>query len=595
MLNLKNKYKDAAPFDTIKSIRESLYQVGIEVYEEKWENVSSECFSVRLSIDGFPEVGMNGKGITRSFALASAYGELIERLQNKKLFNKTYGLKLNKNIFPDEKLGDMMRFSAEHPEIMKYLVHDYENERFFDMFRKYPKLSYLSEFYSVFEEKSQYLPSKLINMTCGTNGMCAGNSPFEALSHGVCEIMERYVSKRILYDQLTLPHIPIENIKDQKIVNLIKLLEKEGLEVIIKDCTLGGIYPVVGVLLLNKSGMRYQFRLGSESIFSIALERCLTEIFQGSDIRTFVQHSMLPLEYNFKNEESDIRNNLTKISKNGTGQFPASIFYDVKSDDTYKKAFLVEMESNKQGYEHLLRLLKQNKFELYIRNLSFLGFPTYKIYIPGMSEIFLCDVQKIEDKIKTNQLANCLLNIQKCNTSDLELLLKELKAYCDLNPKNYCIENSPYFRATNLHLKKTNEFGKIDIRLIITLLCYILGEDKESADYFNKYMKSLPDRNYSNLNYYCCLMAFLQLKAQKLNNEEIHLKLVHLFPDNTIRQVLNDFKDRSTRLFSEMSLPSCPDCDNCKISKSCLWEEWEKRNVAINEKLDIFNNYCTIY
>ena len=594
MFNSKNRYKDSVPFDTIKRIRESLHQIGLEVYEEKWENVSSECFSVRLSIDGFPEVGMNGKGITRSFALASAYGELIERLQNKKLFKKTYGLKIDKYIFPDEKLGSIVRFSEEDPTIMKHLVYDYKNECFFSLFDTYPKLSYFSEFYSVFENKSQSLPVKLINMACGTNGMCAGNTSFEALSHGICEIMERYVLKKILYNQLILPTIPIKNVKDAGILNLIKLLEKEGLEVIIKDCTLGGVYPVVGILLLNKSKTRYQFRLGSESLFSIALERCFTEIFQGGDIQSFIQHSMLPIEYNFEREESNIRNNLMRISKNGTGQFPASIFYNLKVKDTYKKAFLMDMKNNKQAYEHLLKILKHNKYELYVRNLSFLDFPSYKIYIPGMSEIFICNTKNIEDKIKQNKIGIYLLNIQKCNTDELEILLEKLKKYCNINLKDYSIGNSPYFKVVNLHLNKANEFEKLDVRLITSLLCYILGEYKGATKYFNEFMGSLSNKNYSNLNYYYCLKVFLDLKSKALNNEEIYSKIVNLFPENTIRQVLEDFKDHPIKLITEMPLPSCPDCDKCNISKYCLWEKWKKINAYINDKLDFFDSYCTI-
>jgi len=92
MGNLNNKYKDAIPYNTIKAIREILHHVGIEVYEQNWEDISSKCFSVRVEIDGFSNVGTNGKGTTRFFALASAYGELMERLQNKKLLNKSFGL-----------------------------------------------------------------------------------------------------------------------------------------------------------------------------------------------------------------------------------------------------------------------------------------------------------------------------------------------------------------------------------------------------------------------------------------------------------------------------------------------------------------------
>ena len=593
MTNSKNKYKDAIPFDTIKGIRETLNLLGIDVYEQNWENVSSECFSVRLEIDGFPNAGTNGKGTTRSFALASAYGELMERIQNKKLFNKTYGLKYNHQTFPDETIDDMSKFFTENPEITKHLINDFEKDHFFELFRNYPKLSYFSAYYDAFEGEKKRFPSVLINMACGTNGMCAGNSSYEALCHGICEVMERYVSKQILYHQLILPEIPIEDIRDQKIIGIFDLLKNAGLEVIIKDCTLGGNYPVVGVLLLNQSKTRYHFKLGSDSIFTIALERCLTEVLQGRDIQS-LRNSMLPVEYQFMSDEKNIRDNLTKISKNGTGQFPASIFYREIPNGVYKNAFLTELENNKQSYEFLLRQLRQNYFKLYIRNLSFLNFPAYKIYIPGMSEIFINDVAKIERRIKTNRSANYLLNIESCSEEEIEFLLGELECYCSQNHTNFHLENTPCFKSTNLHLKKANEFGKIDLRLIIALLSYILCKDKMAAKYFTRYMKTLPDKDYANLNYYRCIMAFLQLKAESIGDQKIRLNLVQLFPENIVSDVLEDFKERSTKLFSKMPLPTCPDCENCKISQSCLWEEWEKINTVITKKLNTFNNYDVV-
>ena len=431
-------------------------------------------------------------------------------------------------------------------------------------------------------------------MACGTNGMCAGNSSYEALCHGICEIMERYVSKEILFRQPTLPDISFEEVKDSKTIELINLLKKPGMDVIIKDCTLGGIYPVVGVLLLNKSKTRYQFRLGSEAVFSIALERCFTEIFQGGNIQEFISKRMLPIEYNFTSDDKHLKDNLMKISRNGTGQFPISIFFSEKSDVVYRNGFLMELESNEHGYEHLLKLLKQNRFKLFIRNLSFLGFPTYKIYIPGMSEVFLGDTNKIEKKIRINRASNLLLNIQNCNKEELIFLLEELDNYCINNSSNFYLESSPYFKSMNLHLEKSNELEKIDLRVIVALLSYIVGNDKTAAKYFVWYMKSLPERNYRNLNYYRCIMVFLQLVAEKQEDWDIQEKLVDFFPEKIVKEVLDDFKERSVALFSEISIPSCPDCTNCKIAKSCLWEKWEKVNNAISEKLNIFNDFAVI-
>lgn len=54
-----------------------------------------------------------------------------------------------------------------------------------------------------------YLPSIFVDISTGSNGMCAGNSPAEAIMQGLCEIYERHVLNKIHYNSdITLPSIP---------------------------------------------------------------------------------------------------------------------------------------------------------------------------------------------------------------------------------------------------------------------------------------------------------------------------------------------------------------------------------------------------
>ena len=98
--------KDSVPTETIKRIRDCLVKIGIKVkivecisYKDKW-------YSTRLEIDGIPGVGVNGKGITEEYALASAYGELMERLQSGFLLGKYFPNKKTQResyVFPSVK------------------------------------------------------------------------------------------------------------------------------------------------------------------------------------------------------------------------------------------------------------------------------------------------------------------------------------------------------------------------------------------------------------------------------------------------------------------------------------------------------------
>jgi len=60
----------------------------------------------------------------------------------------------------------------------------------------------------------------------------------------------------------------------------IKKIEKKGLKVIVKDCTLNGLFPVIGVLVMNMSRTKYYFAIGSDINLDICIQRCITEMFQ---------------------------------------------------------------------------------------------------------------------------------------------------------------------------------------------------------------------------------------------------------------------------------------------------------------------------
>ena len=94
MQYIDNKFKDACPMDTVANIQQLLNKLNIET-EEKWhESGLDNCWSLTVSAKGgFPIA--NGKGVSKEFARASAYGEFIERLQGGLFFYKFTNNKCN--------------------------------------------------------------------------------------------------------------------------------------------------------------------------------------------------------------------------------------------------------------------------------------------------------------------------------------------------------------------------------------------------------------------------------------------------------------------------------------------------------------------
>ena len=94
--------KDKFPVETIRNIRKELQSFNIRT---RIVNVSKtkSIYSIRLEIRDMPGVGVNGKGISFMYALASAYSEFMERFQSGFLLKSVYLNKEQKKYsFRDE-------------------------------------------------------------------------------------------------------------------------------------------------------------------------------------------------------------------------------------------------------------------------------------------------------------------------------------------------------------------------------------------------------------------------------------------------------------------------------------------------------------
>ena len=87
----RSKYKTVRPEETIQHVQALLEKAGIKTNLQKINTIGDEV-TYRLTITNGDlwkfNIGTNGKGMTEQYAIASAYGEMMERLENKFLFRE---------------------------------------------------------------------------------------------------------------------------------------------------------------------------------------------------------------------------------------------------------------------------------------------------------------------------------------------------------------------------------------------------------------------------------------------------------------------------------------------------------------------------
>lgn len=440
-------YKDRTPEMTISNIKEILEDLGIET-EEHWVKENEiGTFSLRVVIKG-TDNGTNGKGVTREYALASAYAEFVERLQNGML---TFSNKFMEDSFykseyfraADEKMLTARELIEQEGPFLKYYFKARGEESLSakEKARRFKELNRTDALFHGREDsyvclpfcdmetgKTVYLPAFLYERLYTSNGMASGNTPEEAIVQGLAELVERHVQKILFTQKPSLPDIPEEYIQQFPEVYSIykKLKELPGYNVKMKDCSLGGKYPVAGLLVINKNGGTYGLKLGCHPDFGIAMERTLTETTQGCDVETYATRSAL----DFYNEGTEDWINVYNSFKVGMAQYPFELFLK-KGANPFVPVEDVSGWTNRELMQSMMDQITREGYDILIRDVSYLGFNSYHIIIPGFSEVAEPTDEVLEMYYGRSVATYLLFNPEKINAQNCGIIKATLSKFKD--------------------------------------------------------------------------------------------------------------------------------------------------------------------
>ncbi|MYM31837.1 OsmC domain/YcaO domain-containing protein [Duganella sp. CY15W] len=500
--------KDLPLEQTIANMSALLASLGIKIEIASWRNIVPNVWSLHIRDAHSPMCFTNGKGSTKESALASALGEYIERISN----NHFYA-----GAFWGEDIAN-----AE-------FVH-YPNERWFKPGRK-DKLpedildEYTLEIYNPdgelrgthlidtnsgnvargicslpFVRRSDdevvYFPSNLIENLYASNGMSAGNTLAEAQVQCLSEIFERAVKREILEGEIALPDVPQEVLaKYPGIVAGIKGLEEQGFPVLVKDASLGGVYPVMCVTLMNPRTGGVFASFGAHPSLEVALERSLTELMQG---RSFEGLNDLPRP-TFASEAVTEPYNFVEHFIDSSGVVSWR-FFSAKADyDFVEWDFSGHGEnSNAEEAATLLAILDEMGKEVYTAVYDQLGATACRILVPGYSEVYPVEDLVWDNTNKSLLFRADILNLHRLNDEQLEALLDRLE-------NNELDEYGDIATLIGVEFDENTEWGQLtvlELRLLINLALQQFEEAHELVGAFLQYNDNTVDRGlfYQALN-----------------------------------------------------------------------------------------------
>lgn len=572
------KHKDDAPLKTVEKIRNILIDLGIFTFERFWFNPIKNVYSVRVMTSEFGNVGTNGKGITQAYALASAYAEFMERLQTFSLIKKHFGLMKEVQIkYPDVELIDKCKISKPIIDILS------GNNEFSELLED--KLVCFP-YYNLQSKSISYIPEKVMLYT-SSNGYCAGNTPQEAICQGICEILERYSAIAIYNKKLSVPTIPLETIQHLDVYKFIIDIKNRGYNVLVKDCTLDGLLPVLSVVIFSRDYSKCIVNFGSDLSFEVALMRCITESYQGinslSDENRFMtlNNSVLktnPLPKRRSKEDFYIYKIIDQLLLSET-------------EPNYENAFIDHFINSQKSLDFITSKLIGCGYDIYVRDVSFLGFPTYSVYIPGMSECYTYDEVLAYYKlyVKTPPV---LLQLPNAEKEWVEMYIQAMEdilktghftlAYGD-NDLDKFIKDS----TKGLVLDFRSDLYILNLQYLLSLLYYKIGKYEQAMYYLDVYLNNLSENEkyLYNIAYFRCAVYYFKFLSQNKPSDVILESLRGMFGEELSNEILQDLENPDD-VFQYLKLPTCGNCSTCSVCHECKYEEWKDVILKLQDKID---------
>ncbi len=271
------------PQETVKRFKEKLKKVNLDIFKRAVRIDNGRLdIPIYFSICGTDAVNIigtkkqMGKGGTPEQSEASACMELAERFSffsfvknPDNFFTDTYANVRNRAL-PFEMIASSVHDDSDDLPLSRKIFENlpFKWTRAYNLTRKTETLVPFDWFFAINE----------------FNGPSAGNCVEEALSQGICEIVERHTSSLVSHNKMRVPLIRPESATDPLVMEMIQKFQKIGVKLYLSDFSLGMGIPSVGALAYDPATFpdlsEIVWTAGTTPDPQKALSRALTEVAQ---------------------------------------------------------------------------------------------------------------------------------------------------------------------------------------------------------------------------------------------------------------------------------------------------------------------------
>jgi len=529
--------KDLPLEQTIANMTGMLEELGMKIEISSWRNIVPNVWSLHIRDAASPMCFTNGKGASKESALCSALGEFIERASCNFFYNDQYfGEEIANSKFvhyPNEKWFKLTPDDSLPEGLMDdYCLEVYNPDSELrgsnlidtnsgNVERGICALPFVRQS----DQQTVYFPSNLLENLFLSNGMSAGNNIFEAEVQCISEIFERAVKKQIIEEEIVLPDVPQHVLeKYPNILEGIKGLEEQGFPVVVKDASLGGLFPVMCVTLMNPRTGGVFASFGAHPTFEVALERSLTELLQG---RSFEGLNDVPPP-TFNSQAVSEPNNFVEHFIDSTGVISWR-FFSAKHD--YEFCEWDFSGTNEEENGSLMDILHDLGKEVYIATFDDFGASACRIVVPGYSEVYPVEDLVWDNTNKSIQFRSDILNIHSLDDDQLADLVERLE---ESEEDNY----TEIKTLIGIEFDENTVWGQLTI-LELKILIYLALEQHEEAIELVESFLQYNDNTVERGLFYQAMNAVLEIILDdELELEDYQHNLRRMFGSEVMDKVV---------------------------------------------------------
>ncbi len=290
-VELKDAYKGftfdqdkiMSPEDTVQRFKGKLKKINLDILKRtiRIDNgrLDIPIYFSLCGQDAHEIIGTKkqmGKGGTPSQSEASAVMELAERFsffsfvkKPSNFFVEKYG-QIKDRVIPFEMIAKSVHDESDDLQVTQKI------------FENLPlKWTWA---YNLSRNEETLVPFDWFFAINEFNGPSAGNCVEEAVSQGICEIIERHTSSVISHKRLKVPAIRADSATDPLVVEMLGKYRKAGVKLFVSDFTLDTGIPSVGILAYDPTTFpelsEIVWTAGTTPDPQKAFSRALTEVAQ---------------------------------------------------------------------------------------------------------------------------------------------------------------------------------------------------------------------------------------------------------------------------------------------------------------------------